>query len=138
MKAVAPNPCSDCPWRTSNHGRRHADGWFTKRNRERLWAGIRRGEHMSCHPSDPMMTSGREDDDVRPCAGAFVLVMREFHAFQHDHTGDAAAYVRAHPRGLTKVGLFRWVERIFFGVGLLPGGPRPYPNRFDDCPEVSR
>jgi hypothetical protein len=28
-------------------------GWYTKANLQRLWAGMRRGEDMTCHPTDP-------------------------------------------------------------------------------------
>ena len=50
---AAKSPCQACPWRVENHGKRHPDGWYTKANLRRLWSGIRRGEEMSCHPTDP-------------------------------------------------------------------------------------
>lgn len=52
-EASTAGPCAQCPWRTSNQGKRHPDGWYTKANLRRLWAGLRRGERMTCHPTDP-------------------------------------------------------------------------------------
>ena len=39
-------PCSDCPWRIANHGRRHPGGFFRKDNLRRLWNQIRKGGGM--------------------------------------------------------------------------------------------
>lgn len=53
--------CLACPWRLSNQGRPTPGGWYTRRNLDRLWAGLRRGTRMSCHPTDPRMAELAED-----------------------------------------------------------------------------
>ncbi len=129
----APDACRACPWRTANHGKRHPDGWYRQSNRRRLWSGLRRGEPMSCHPTDP----GNEVSDkaaragyrpapegavVRECVGATILVQREVMLWQ-DHTGqDLPAYLRNRRMGLTRHGLTAIVLRLAFGGVPLIGG----------------
>ena len=48
-------PCSDCPWRIANHGRRHPGGFFRKDNLRRLWNQIRKGGGMqTCRVRRPL------------------------------------------------------------------------------------
>jgi hypothetical protein len=128
-----PDPCLPCPWRTENHGKPHPDGWYTKTNRNRLWAGLRRGEDMSCHPTDPRNEVSEaaqaagyrpapERAEARECVGAWVLKQREVQIFQ-DLDGDLARYRAERPRGLTRVGILAAVSRIIFG-GTFLGGPQ--------------
>lgn len=133
-------PCRGCPWRTSNHGKRHPDGWYTAANRRRLWAGMRRGEDMSCHPTDSdNPVSDRAQDagyraapdgaEVKECIGAHILRQREVMIFQDDYGCDIRAYRRARPKGLTREGLAAVVMRAAFGGAPLIGGrPLPKPN----------
>lgn len=121
-------PCIDCPWLVINHGRRHPSGWFTKANRDRLWARLRRGENMSCHRTDPnnpvtekAQAAGYspvpERARVRECAGAVILQQREVMWFQHVvDQADAlvGTYRRLRPRGLTTEGLMAVASRVAF------------------------
>lgn len=125
-------PCAACPWRTANHGRRHPDGWYTKTNRDRLWAGMRRGARMSCHPTDPenpVPEGAREvpaDVVTRECAGVLVLIQREMAVI--DQIADDAAhgqeiarrYRQLRPRGLTLEGITSNIHRIM--LSRIDGG----------------
>jgi hypothetical protein len=133
----APDPCIACPWRTANHGRRHPDGWYTAANRDRLWAGLRRGEQMSCHPTDPdnpvsdaAAAAGYrpapEHAQRRECVGAIVLQQRELMLVQEAPT--IAAYRKDRPRGLTREGIARLVERAIFGGTPIGGPAMPRPD----------
>lgn len=73
---AAPHACSACPWRLANQGKRHPDGWYAKANLSRLWSRLRRGEAMSCHPSDP-------NNEVSEKAQALGLQGREPPWFDH-------------------------------------------------------
>ncbi len=113
-----PHPCAACPWRTENHGKRHAEGWYTEKNRRRLWSKLRRGDSMTCHPTDPRM--GSESETTHECAGGLVLQQREVKKFEaaclaSKNTG-LKDYLRSNPGGMTKVGLLRVVERAFSGL----------------------
>lgn len=132
-------PCAHCPWRISNQGKPHPDGWYTKKNLRRLWVGMRRGERMTCHPTDPdnpvtpkAIARGYkpapENARTNECAGALILQQREYMRFQAiveslsptERIGDAMRrYRAAHPRGLTRDGLVALVERAMFGGSPL-------------------
>lgn len=122
-----PRPCSECPWRTDNHGKPHPDGWFTKRNRDRLWAKLRRGDSMSCHKTDPSNPVPEGVDPVKAgttvheCTGALILQQREMMNFQA--CKSLPTYKAQHPKGMTRTGLLVLVERSMFGgVPVLGGG----------------
>lgn len=128
------DPCGACPWRTANHARRHPDGWFTARNRDRLWVGLRRGEAMSCHTTDPdnPVSDKAQAAGYRPapagsqvleCRGGVILQQRELHLMINRY-GDVAAYRKARPRGLTRDGLRRLLARLAFGGMPFLGTPR--------------
>jgi hypothetical protein len=108
MSQAAPRPCAQCPWRTANQGKRNAHGFYRKENLRRLWRGLRAGERMTCHPTDPMMAefSGYENTAgravTRECAGALILTQRELVRFQaageqadKAHTKDALVRYRS-------------------------------------------
>lgn len=126
--APATSPCAACPWRTANQGRRHPDGWYTKANLRRLWAGLRRGERMTCHPTDPDnptppgVAGPAEGHPTRECAGALVLVQREAQRLGElvEAGGNLADYRRDHPRGLTRVGMAQVFANLQWG-GVMPG-----------------
>lgn len=111
-------PCDACPWRTANQGIKHPHGWYTKTNLRRLWAKLRRGESMTCHPTDPR---NEVPDGIKPvpqdiqtfeCAGAVILKQREFMKLQH----ELVAYYKAHPKGLTRIGAARMLEQELFSL----------------------
>lgn len=142
MSRVAPAtsvPCGACPWRTSNHGKPHPDGWYTKRNRQRLWAGMRRGEAMTCHPTDPnnpIPEGARpvpEGTTTHECAGALVLQQREAMVLQEVYGSDLRAYRRARPRGLTRDGIAEIVSRFLFAGTPFGGLPMAKPDLNEPC-----
>lgn len=130
VREAALTPCAACPWRTDNHGRRHPDGWYTKANARRLWAKLRTGDGMTCHPTDPANTVSEaaqalgyrpapEGSRPRQCAGAVILQQRE--AMALDAMADIKAYRRARPGGMTVDGLWAVVSgAIFAGTPLGP------------------
>jgi hypothetical protein len=107
---------------------KHPGGWYTKKNLARLWAKLRHGESMSCHPTDPRHIDGRPDEQApepgktTECAGALVLQQREMHRFQGACRAAEAEgkkdglkrYSAQHPRGLTRHGCARMYERAVF------------------------
>lgn len=140
--AATPVACKACPWRLSNQGKRHPDGWYTKRNLARLWAGLRRGENMSCHPTDPNNLVSEQarargyrpapdHAEVRECVGSLVLRQREVTLLDRDHKGDPARYRTARPRGLTRDGIASLIERLLFGGTILGGVRMPTPDLND-------
>lgn len=129
--------CAVCPWRLANAGKPHPHKFYAAANLRRLWRGIRDGERMTCHPTDPQMEEfeGYEktaDRDVtRECAGAQTLVQRELayftqaaKDFEAGKTEDAKSalqfYRRRRPRGLTRAGL---AGHFFAAVMTMPGAP---------------
>lgn len=136
---AAPTPCVHCPWRTSNQGKRHPDGWYTAANLRRLWAQLRRGELMSCHPTDPgNPVSERaqavgyrpapEHSQVRECTGALVIQQREFMLLQDGYNADLKRYRRERPKGMTKEGLWSLIERAVFGGTPIGGHAMARPD----------
>lgn len=127
VPASESGPCAQCPWRISNQGKRHPDGWYTKKNLRRLWVGLRRGEQMTCHPTDPTnpipdgARSVPEGTTTKLCAGAEVLVQREAQRC-NDLMGAAIdaggegnlfkVYKDVHPKGLTKEGAYMVMMQI--------------------------
>lgn len=96
MAAACAQPCSACPWRTENQGTPHPHGFYSKANLRRLWNGLKRGERMTCHPTDPAMAEFEgyektaERERTHECAGAQTLIQRELAYF-----GQAAKDVDA-------------------------------------------
>ena len=137
------SPCVHCPFRGSNQATRHPDGWFTMGNRARLWAKLRRGEDMSCHPTDPdnpvsdrAIAAGYRPapagSQVMECIGSIILRQREMVRLQDDYGADVRAYRAARPYGLTRDGIAAIVARVMFGgVPLIGGPPMPLPELND-------
>lgn len=133
-------PCRTCPWRLDNHGKRHPDGWYTQRNRDRLWSGLRNGSAMSCHPTDPdnevspaAQAAGHKpapaDSQVLECRGGIILQQREVHLLTVAHGGDQRSYRAARPLGLTRAGIAAVVMRLLYGgVPLVGGRKMALPN----------
>lgn len=149
LAGAAARPCDDrgacppCPWRTSNRGKEHPDGWFDPENLERLWKGIRDGEPMSCHLTDPnnVVTEAAQAAGYRPapagaktleCIGAIVAAQRELQIIETDYAGDWKAYHRDRPNGLTKMGAAEIAWRLIAGGSpLAKRMPRPDLNHPD-------
>lgn len=132
-------PCAACPWRTANHLKKHKFGFYTKKNLTRLWRGLRTGNSMSCHPTDPshpdhLACGTSPDATVRECAGAVILVLREMgkvaaHAADKKTIGpeELDAYWAERKKGFNRAGALYWlVQRLgfggvpFFGDRVLP------------------
>lgn len=128
------DPCGACPWRRSNAGKRHPDGWYRRANLARLWQLLRHGDAMSCHPTDPDNPVSEEaiaagyrpappDSRRLECRGALVLVQREMHLLVNRYDNDVRAYRADRPRGLSKHGIARVAARLMFGgVPFLGAG----------------
>lgn len=130
VEPACPKPCSACPWRLSNQGQPHPHGLYSPSNLKRLWTGLRSGARMSCHPTDPRMAEfdgyekTAEREVTHECAGALVLVQREFMTFQKmgeaDPNGQTLKrYRRERPNGLSREGLVAVLERATFGGTVL-------------------
>jgi hypothetical protein len=128
--ACAERPCAQCPWRTENQGKRHPLSWYTKANLRKLWKGLRRGERMTCHPTDPDnppepgKRGAPEGVATRECAGAQILVQRELTRFgellESGVDDPWGAYQAQHPMGLTKIGMSLAAMNVQWG-GAMPG-----------------
>lgn len=130
MAPPAASPCGSCPWLVSNQGKPHPDGWYTRANRRRLWSGLRQGEHMTCHSTDPDNPqpsdgSGKpipEDTATRVCAGAHTLVIESLNAWNNEVT------LKDRSR-MTKLGMAAHIERMLFRSDLFPGSATIDPSR---------
>jgi len=133
LAPAAQRPCPGCPWRTENQGKRHPGGWYTKANLRRLWAGMRRGGDMSCHPTDPSnpVPAGSRPAPANAttleCAGSLILKQREIMRFQRlakENPGQDPfrVYRSRHPHGLTRDGVLAVAERAMFGGIPVVGG----------------
>lgn len=149
LAGAAARPCDDrkacppCPWRMSNRGRAHPDGWFDPDNLARLWQGVRDGEPMGCHPTqaDNHVSEEAQAAGYRPapagaktleCVGAVVAAQRELQIMYDEYGGDWQAYHRARPNGLTKVGAAEVTARLLLGGSPFAAAmPRPDLNHAD-------
>jgi len=123
--------CSSCPWRKSNQGKPHPDGWYSRKNLQRLWSGLRTSAApgMTCHPTDvnnPVPEGHKcpkEGTKPQECAGALLLVTRELKLFEKDPKGYRKARGR---RGLSKEGLAWWgFSRCALANTPMGGDPIP-------------
>jgi len=145
LAAANPRPCSACPWRESNQGTPHPHGWYTQKNLVRLWSKLRRGESMSCHPTDPRNEVPEgckpvpEDATTHECTGALILQQREFmnlqdvcRALPSDSREGIRIYQGLNPKGLTRHGIGTILNRAIFGGALREGVPMSQPNLNED------
>lgn len=119
--------CLECPWRRSNHGKRTAGGFYTKRNLRRLWTGIRTGKApgMSCHVADERGCKATDADapadlgaeSSAVCQGALVLMARELHLLSA--LGQDRYQALPGPR-LTSTGAASALNALVFGGLTLP------------------
>jgi len=137
--SAAPRPCAHCPWRTEHHGRRTSHGFYRVSNLRRLWAGLRAGERMTCHPTDPDMAEfeGFEQtarcEHTQECAGSLILIQRELTRFRaaanQAKANGGTALSRYHAavgeHGLTREGLAAHLFALLAGATPLCGGVAP-------------
>lgn len=130
LVGCAEKACAACPWRISNHGRRHPGGWYSKANRRRLWNGLRTGDApgMTCHPTDPDNQPVRDGIETRECAGAMLLLARELGALnaacaEADDGRGFARYRKGRSYPLTIGGAIELANRLMFGGTPLDGRP---------------
>ena len=135
VKPANPLPCSACPWRRENQGKRHPGGWYSLKNLKRLWSGLRRGVAMSCHPTDPRnpvpegMPTPNVGDATHECTGALILQQRELMLAQENFHSDTREYRKARPFGMPRAGFAQLVARALFGGTIaLPGQAMARPN----------
>lgn len=135
--AALPKACAACPWRLSNQGMRHAGGWYTPANLRRLWRGLRNGERMTCHPTDPRMNEcfggeGTVKDDAvtHECTGSLIVAQREMMVLQGAYHSNPKEYARGRPGGVTTRGFVAMIERYVFG-GAFDGLPASRPDLTD-------
>ena len=125
IESCGSTACGTCPWLRSNHGKKHSAGWYTKTNLRRLWGGMRQGENMICHATDPNSITYGGDKLVqpgheRPCVGALVLVKHSFNRLEE--LKSLKDYKTGVGQRMSKGGMVRWAERIMF-AGTAMGGP---------------
>lgn len=131
-------PCTNCPWRPENHGKRTPWGFYTRANVRRLWGQIRRGGAQSCHPTDPnhpdhVAAGAKPGSTPQECAGSVLLILREAEKLaklgKDGNTIDDQAvyqYLRRYPDGLSKTGIAYWIlgRMKFGGVPFFGSGPK--------------
>ena len=138
-------PCPQCPWRTSNHGKRTPGGFYTKRNLTRLWGGCRRGASHSCHLTDPshpdhIAAGAPERATAKECPGIVILMLRELRAMSDGDNNitpeSVSEYDRWRRKGMTREGQIYWLVNRYMhgGVPLIGGRKLPVVNVED--PEV--
>lgn len=143
------SPCATCPWRRENHGKPHADGWYDPKNLRRLWNGIRQGEQMICHATDPESIDYGGDREVSPgheriCVGALALVQAHVEVIEKIAKGlpegqrtlwrDYRKVASVPNLRMTMRGVHAHAERIIFG-GVFGGVP--VPRTLTDCGTIS-
>lgn len=147
MNAVE-KPCSACPWRKSNSRKKVKTkdmpyGWYSQKNLDRLWSGLRTGEApgMTCHPTDgsnPLpegMEPPKETIEKRECAGALLLVQRELKLIEELGPKEYLKRSKAR-RGLTKDGITWWaMGRCAFAGTPLGGDPM---IKIEEDPDIER
>ena len=128
------SPCAACPWRTENHQKKHRFGFYTKKNLIRLWNGLRKGDAMSCHPTDPshpdhVACGAKPGSKPHECAGSVILILRELTRIAAEGDGkmigpeEIDAYWEKRKKGLDRDGLLFWlVSRMTHGGVPFLGG----------------
>lgn len=129
-------PCEQCPWRTSNQGKRHPNGFYTKANLRRLWNQIRGGgTAQSCHLTDPshpdhIAAGASPNAKAKECPGSVILILREIRKMSTGMTisdQSMKKYLKIRRKGITARGVLYWVFSRYvhgkvpiLGEGVLP------------------
>ncbi len=134
--------CEQCPWRTSNQGKKTAWGFYTKANLKRLWRGLcgrlKALQPQSCHLTDPsnedhVAAGASEGAKAKECPGSVIIMIRENHILNRYLDEDGRRGFARYSRdrfGFNRDGACWWAAR---DIPLI-GGP-PMPKVLDD-PEV--
>lgn len=144
------SPCATCPFLKANLGKPNPDGfdprsaearhggrfydWYSPENLRRLWTGgIRKGEVMICHATDPGAAAyggkAAAPGGERPCIGSLAIVMRHLKYIEtligakgKPRDWTKAYHDAAGPYPLTREGMFAWAMMISAGRTDLFGG----------------
>lgn len=124
--------CEQCPWRTSNQGKRTAWGFYTKENLRRLWRGLcgrrQQLQPQSCHLTDPshedhVKAGASEKATAKECPGSVIVMIRENNIlgkYLEDAGGPDGFRLYSRERfGLNREAACWWTTR---GIPLV-GGP---------------
>lgn len=135
--------CKTCPFLAINAGKPNPNGWqpeddqhdwYSDKNLKRLWEGIRRGEVMICHSSDPNADSyggnASKPGSERPCTGAVLLTMLHMNRYGEllDKSKSTAyrEYQKLTGKPITKRGMEAHLMMNMLGrTGLFGGAPIP-------------
>jgi hypothetical protein len=125
-------PCKGCPFLRANQGLPTKEGFYTVKNLRRLWSGVRTGEIMICHSTDPNAHETGSPAHPKPgqikpgservCLGALFLYKREERLMAEVKSYKA---YRTDPRAakppMTKVGFLSVAEAVLFKELSGPG-----------------
>lgn len=130
-------PCHECPWRRSNKDRPVPEkyGWaYSRAERVEMWSQMRAEAVLaSCHLTtdrslfpeggDPVWIEAGfhpvpEDAQVRECAGAVALALRELRLLVAAGTWER--YERGRPHGFTRGVASLWANRLRGSVAGYP------------------
>ena len=137
-------PCTQCPWRLSNQGKKSKWGFYTKKNILRLWNEIRGGGGIqSCHMTDPchedhLAAGCKAGAKTRECAGSVIVILRELDLLKRPdrqpiEPEDADRYLATRKKGFTKMGLLYYlISRMSMGGVPFLGGPKLPSVNVDD------
>lgn len=143
-------PCGTCPFLTKNLGRSNPSGfeqmkaersdaefdptnWYSEKNLTRLWRdGLRKGEAMLCHSSDPNAANyggtNAKQGGEKLCTGAVLLVFLHIKQLerliaQNLKPSEVQKQYRAFSKyPMTKDGQVSWVMNFAIGRTDLFGG----------------
>ena len=114
--------------------------WYSEKNLLRLWQGIREGEVLLCHPSDPyaddydMPVRNKDANKARACTGMLHIIFNHVKEFEHlllnVHNEDLAAAMKAyrdnHRHPMTERGILNWALMVNMGnTHFIKGIPLP-------------
>jgi hypothetical protein len=122
-QAAALTPCSECPWRQSNTGRKHVYNIYSDDQFTRNWRGIAvDGKFFGCHlfdgdahrvPPESQAMGYKKAVDIggrKECAGAVAMIRRELQILASYDSHEE--YIKARPVGLTQRALVTIKERM--------------------------
>lgn len=136
--------CKTCPFLTANHGKPNPEGveilraengegltdWYSEENLRRLWMnGLRHGEGMICHSTDPTASSyGGKDARKgvqKPCTGSLIAVFKHIKYLEtilkeNKHSAQKAKRIyfeKTRKEGLSDQGIQNWIHDI--GIGWI-------------------